>query len=283
MEKQNTEKKKKLRLPPIVLVILAVIIMICCVIVSMHITNSNKENREFLKEATKTEAEIRNKTAYTLGTDDDYVIHYVFEIAFNMSKYTDEKDFVTTMDETAEILKDLEPGATIEIYYNNDDPSECHPAMIYSDNTAAYVILIILFVAAIAMAWINIDTIIRNIHGYAPRFAKPEDIGFMGDRNADNGLSDNAIDYGAGDVFSNNLMDSYSDPFATYSGYDEGENNPPEGSYFDPNASCGTPQPDVPDQTIDHGGADINNPFLTNVNTDPNTPYNQGNYNNNNQ
>lgn len=280
MEKQKTEKKKKFHLPPIVLVILSGIIMICCIIISIHVTNANKENREFMKDANKAEAYVRNKTAYTIGTDDEYVIHYNLEIAFNTSKYTDEKNFVTVIDVTSEAFKDIEPGMTIDVYFHEDNPSDCRPAILFTDNTMIYIILVIGFIFAIAMAWLNLDTIIRNIHGYAPRFAKPEEIGFMGDPNVDNGLSDNSIDYSAGDVFSNNIMDSYSDPFATYSGYEEGQNGSFNESYYDPNASYNSSQPEAPDGYIDHGGADLNNPFVTSADTDPNNPYNQGNYNN---
>ena len=278
MEKSETKKKKKFRIPPIVLVILAVIIMGVCIGISVNVNNASKEARDFRMQASEAEAEILTKTAYTIGTDEDFVIHYVFGIAFSTDMNDDVKNFTTTIDETDQSLRTLEPGDIISIYYIAENPSDCHPASLYTDHLATYIILAIIFIGALLLAWINIDTIIRNIHGYKPLFAKPEDIGTFGDPTVDNGLSDNSIDYSAGDVFSNNLMDSYSDPFATYSGYEEGENSSPDGSYYDPNASFADSQPVVPDQNIDHGDMDLNNPFLTNINNDPNNPYNQGNF-----
>ena len=117
MEKKKKKKKKKFRIPPIVLVILAVIIMGVCIGISVNVNNASKEARDFRMQASEAEAEILTKTAYTIGTDEDFVIHYVFDIAFSTDMNDDVKNFTTTIDETDQSLRTLEPGDIISIYY----------------------------------------------------------------------------------------------------------------------------------------------------------------------
>lgn len=285
MNNNQTEqpKEQKFHVPPIAIIILCGILIIVFLFVLINKISSNKYKEDFKRSAAYTEAVINSKTVYTEGDDNNYTIHYITDLTIDTDKHNEGGEYSFRVDLTAPELENLEPGQTIAVYYNSDNPSECIPASDIPDNTVSYFALVIILIILGIIAGINIDTLVRNIHGYTPKYTRPEDIGTMGEAGADNSLSDSQIDYGANDTFSSNVMDSYSDPFATYSGYDEDQgNSSPEGNYYDPNSffSEGQQYTPVQDQ-INTNTDDINNPFLSSVNTDPDNPYNQGNYSGN--
>lgn len=269
-------EKKKFNIPPIALVITAVILLGISIVLLVGLIDSEKEIREFRSIAKSAHAEVLTKTVYTSGTDDDYTIHYIFDISFNTNKFDWGDTIRLQIDETSDTFKDVDIGQKIDILYDPNNPYDCRPEMRYPNNTFRYILLALMIIGSLVLGGINLDTLLRNIHGYTPKYTKPDEIGTMGDASVDNGLSDNQIDYGASDSFSDHLMDSYSDPFATYSGYDEENAAPTEGNYYDPNQNYSgyvEPQPSA----MPVNDIDLNNPFNT-VNNDPNNPYNAGSY-----
>ena len=271
-------EKKKFNIPPIALVIVSVILLFVGIVLLLNIIDSEKEFKEFESIATRTKAEVLSKSVYTSGTDDDFTVHYIFSLSFNTGKFDWGDTFNVQIDETSDAFKNVDIGQKIEVMYDPDNPYDCRPVIKYENHTSAYILIGLLIVGSLVLGFINTDTLIRNIHGYTPKFTKPDEIGTMGDASVDNGLSDTQIDYGASDTFSDGVMNSYSDPFATYSGYGDENSSPPppDGNYFDPNQNYNNYN--EPQQNpFPNSDFDLNNPFNT-VNTDPNNPYNVGSY-----
>ncbi len=274
-------KKKKFNIPPIAIIIICGILIIVFLFILINKISSNKGKEDFKRSAVYTEAVIDAKTSYTAGDDNNYTIHYLTDLTVDTDKHNEGGEYSFRLDLTTPELEKLNPGETIGVYYNPDNPSECIPASDIPNYTVNYFVLIIIIVILGIITGINVDILMRNIHGYTPKYTRPEDIGTMGEAGAENSLSDSQIDYSANDTFSAGVMDSYSDPFATYSGYDEEKTDDPspDGSYYDPNSFFTGDQQYAPVQdNINTNESDINNPFLSSVNTDPDNPYNQGNY-----
>ena len=239
-EKKDQEKTKKIKIPPIALVIAAAAAALICVIVIIVIATSGGRDEMLSEPHEKTEASCINKSI----TSDDSGETYYIDVEFQAKTADGEFPFTVRMTETDSRLKDIDIGDKLDIYYRTEDPSFCHPAFLYPDYTAAYIILALIIAACAVVIFLNVDTIIRNRHGYVPKFTKPDEIGYMGELGAESGLDDKSIDYAASDVFSSNVMDSYVDPFASYTGYDEdgaqGDGSGQTsgtGDSFDPNAS----------------------------------------------
>ena len=271
---------RKFNIPPIAFIIAAAVIILGCVIGICSVYSSYYEDESFKNEAGTVDAVCTEKTVFDEGTGDKTEVHYVMIIEFKTDENKDEEPYQVVLDETDEYFGNISIGDTIPIYYDKENPTICHPTILYSDPTAIYVVLGIVIFAAVILAGINLNTLLRNIHGYTPVYTKPEEIGVMGDGSAENGLGDSSVDYNAADVFSDKLMESYVDPFAAYSGYEGGENgNPeiPQGEYYDPNSKYSGNQSFDDNSHVPHD-VDINNPFVTNVNSDPDNPYNMGNY-----
>ncbi len=218
-EKTNDEQKK-FRIPPIAVVIAAAVAALVCVIILIAVADPSRQDEMFKEDYGQAEASCLNKTILT----DDSGVTYLIDIEFTAQTADGEFPFTVRMTENDPRLDETDVGDKIDIYYKKSDPSYCHPTLIYPDHTAVYVILTVIIILCIVIIVLNVNTILRNIHGYTPKFEKPDDIGFMGNAGAETGLDDKQIDYAAGDVFSNNVMDSYADPFATYTGYEEEEN-----------------------------------------------------------
>lgn len=215
------ENEKRFNVPPIVFVIAAAVVALVCIIVIISVSNSSKVDDMFETEHAQVTATIINKSITSTDEGETFYI----DVEFNAETKEGEFPFTVRMTETSPEFKNLDIGDQLEIYYKNSDPSYCRPVFIYPNNTALYIIMCVIILACAVVIFINTSTILRNIHGYVPKFEKPDEIGYMGDPNAESGLDDKNIDYGATDVFSNNVMDSYVDPFATYTGYEEEDNN----------------------------------------------------------
>lgn len=235
-EIKEQEKTKKFNIPPISLVIAAGIAALVCIIIIIVLVNSGGRDEMFSVPHEKTEATCINKT---ITSSDSGSVYYV-DVEFQAKTAEGEFPYTVRMTETDDRLKDTDIGDSIEIYYKTEDPSFCHPSFLYPDYTAAYIILGLIIAACAVVIYLNVDTIIRNRHGYVPKFTKPEDIGYMGEPGAESGLDDKSIDYSAGDVFSSNLMDSYVDPFATYTGYEDEQTAPDPNAYTDISSDSGS-------------------------------------------
>ena len=275
--KKSPEKDKTIHIPPIAVILVCGALIILCLIILIVRISSNKDNEDFKRSAVYAEAVINGKTMYTIDEDGQNVYHYLTDLTIDTDTYNDGGEYSFRLDLTTPELENLEPGQTIGVYYNPDDPTQCRPASDIPNYGLLYLALVIILVILCIIAGININTLVRNIHGYTPKYTRPEDIGTMGEAGADNNLSDSNINYGASDFFSNSVMDSYSDPFATYSGYDDSEQSPGN-DYYDPNSSFAEGQQYAPVQdNINAEGTDLNNPFAS-ADNDPDNPYNQGNY-----
>lgn len=272
MNNQET-KVKKWHITPILVVIAASVAALILGIVLFCLIHSAGQDEMFRERYSRAEAVCTDKT---MTSDSDGATYYI-GLDFSEETYGGTRDYHVNIVEKDPRLEQLDVGGTIDVYYHTDDPNFCHPVFIYPDYTAAYITLAILIVICCAAVYMNMVTIIRNRHGYIPKFEKAEEIGYMGEAGADNGLSDDQRDYAAGDVFSNNLMDSYVDPFATYTGYDDAEAQQ-GGDYYDPNAfytqESEPPAPYPPQQDF----SARQDPFAYQVNNDPDNPYNTGSY-----
>lgn len=270
------QKRKKLKISPMAVIIASVIAAVICIIVIIVLGNLSGQDDMFSEDYERTEATCINKEISSGNNGEIYFL----DLIFNAKNPVNNQDiqYNVRISETDPKLADIDQGQTLEVYYRTENPSYCHPVMIFPDYTVITIILWIAVAGCCAAAGINLSTVLRNKDGYVPTYEKPEDIGTFGEVGADSGLSDSKIDYSAGDVFSDKLMDSYVDPFATYSGYD-GENTDQEPGGFDPNAGYDSAQPyqqEQPNSGMDE--ASLNDPFATQFNNDPSNPYNTGNY-----
>ena len=267
---------KKIHFAPITVVIGAVLGIIICFIIMISLMNAGNADEMFSESYAKTEAVCLNKEISSQGDHQLYFLELSFKAVDSVTG--NEKPVIVRISETDPRLADVDQGGTIDIYYRTANVNFCHPAMLYPDYTIPIIILWVLIAACVAAAGMNIVTIVRNKDGYVPKYEKPEDIGTLGEAGADSGLCDNNIDYSAGDVFSDKLMDSFVDPFATYTGYEETE-NPANGNYYDPNAGySGTEQYQPEPPAAPSYDPQLNNPYATAVNSDPDNPYNKGTY-----
>ena len=256
-------KGKKFHIPPITLVIISAIILVVSLFVMIYTANVSKEGDEFRSKAHTAQARIMSKTVYTLNNDEDdgFTVHYLMNITFNTEEDGSGDQYNIQLDETSSVFDTLEPDDTMTVLFDPNDPSDCRPETKYRNNNILYIILVVISIGSIVVAAINLETIRRNIHGYTPKYTCPDDIGTLGEAGAQNGLGDSSIDYSASDVYSNNLMDSYSDPFATYSGYDEEQPEQTAGQYYDPNANAQNMGYDPGEERINNDDTDLNDPF----------------------
>ena len=273
---KTMQKKTKFKISPMAVIIASVITAVICIIVIVVLGNLSGQDDMFSEDYKRTEATCTNKEISSGNNGRIYFIDLTFYAKNHISE--EDTQYNVRISETDPKLADVDQGQTIDIYYKTANPSYCHPVMIYPDYTVITIILWIIVGGCVVAAGINLSTVMRNKNGYVPTYEKPEDIGTFGDVGADSGLSDKKIDYSAGDVFSDNLMDSYVDPFATYTGYDE-ENTAQDSGGFDPNAGYSNPEPyqqEQPNSGMDEDS--LNNPFATQINNDPSNPYNTGTY-----
>lgn len=249
---------KKAKLSPIVIVICTALILVSSLITVFAVSKHDSDDNEYRDTARLAAAKCLDKEEYT-STDDGVPTRYYrlfieFDAGHGMlsTEITSDDPSYNTIDVNSEF----------DVYYQTDDPYNCRPAFTFPNRTRLYVFLGILSAVSIVLMIINIITIIRNIHGYQPAFEKPDDIGTFGDINADSGLGDKDRDYSGTNPVNDKIMDSFSDPFATYSGYDEnGSGEQLSGEYFDPNA--GYSEPPAADYGVPNEGYDLNDPFVS--------------------
>ena len=270
-------KEKKIHFPPIAVVIAAAVLIIVCFVIMAGLNSKRNQDEMFSEPYERTVAHCVNKEI-TSGSDGAL---YFLDLSFEAKDTATggKKQVIVRISETNPGCEGVDQGSDLEIYYRISNFNFCHPAFIYPDYTFVYILLWIVIAACVVGAGMNIITIIRNKDGYKPKYEKPEDIGTLGEAGADSGLSDSKIDYSAGDVFSDKLMDSYVDPFATYTGYEGEQSDAQQGSYYDPNANASytEPQPsDDPNSGYDQSS--LNDPFASDFNNDPRNPYNMGSY-----
>lgn len=267
----NSESGRKFNIPPIAFIIASAVIIIGCVIGICSVYFSFYEDENFKNSAGTADAVCTDKTVYVDGNNYALIKHYVMVVQFYTEDDENGELYQGTLDESNVYFENIEIGDTIQLYYDREDPTICHPTILYGDATPYYVIFAIIIVAAFILALVNLNTFIRNIHGYTPKYTKPNDIETLGEDMTENGLTDNNINYNSTDVFSDKLMDSYVDPFVSYSGYEDGEENQEimQGEYYDPNLNSGGAEEFNGNSDIPHD-VDINNPFVTNVYSDPN-------------
>ncbi len=282
MEDKIYSIKNKINIPPIVIVIISGLVILICLIGIFTIKRPNAEQDAFLKKSKSTTAVCHSMEERTNSAPSGMEKSYILNISFTLSEMNHVTEYKTTIIETDPSAESIDQGSEFQILYDPDNPYDCHIASAYNDHKVTYAVLWTIAVIALIVAGFNVVIIVRNKDGYTPRYEKPEDIGILGDPAVDNGLSDNSRDYGATDTFSNNVMDSYADPFQTYgSSGDEANENPVEGNYYDPNSFYSEDEqisPAVPFYGSEQ--ADLNNPFISEINSDPSNPYNSGNYEN---
>ncbi len=277
----NTDKpKRKFNIPPIAFVIFSGVVIIGCIIGICSVYSMYYEDESFKSAAGTADAVCTDKTVFVDGNNYALIHHYVMVVQFYTEDDENGELYQVTLDESNVYFENIEVGDTIQLYYDKEEPTICHPTILYGDPTPYYIIFGIVILAAFILAVINLNTLIRNINGYTPKYTKPEGIGYMGDGSATGGPGDSSIDYNSANAFNDKLMDSYVDPFATYSGYGDGEAESFEteqGGYYDPNLKYDNNEDLSTESNIPHD-VDINNPFPTNINTDPNNSYNVGSY-----
>ena len=263
-------KKKKFNIPPIALVIVGVIVLVVSVGVIIKNSTASADMRDFLKNATTTQAMCLGKSEFTQTDNGRNVVYQSLHVSFSIgSKPYDFYVDVPDLDENS-----VEPGQEFTLYYDRDNPYDCLPeAAIPQPETSVYIIAALFALGGAALAWINVDVIFRN-RGPAAQKLEQEEIGIFGDNTVDNGLSDSSIDYGAGDRVTDSVTESFVDPFATYTGYDEGSEQPEAGAYFDPNAGYdqSVSYDEAPGAAYGSGAEydpNLNDPFVSNVSEDP--------------
>lgn len=271
-------EKKKINIPPVAFIIAGIVGIIICLIIFLNLNNSPYKDEMFKDGFDRCEAVCTGKNITSAAGTETYLI----DITFDVKQKGTDATYNVRLTETDPSLAYIDQGTAFEIYYKTDNPNYCHPVQIYPDYTAAYIVLAVIVLLLSALIIHNTVILIRNKDGYVPKFEKPDEIGYMGEVGTDSGLSDEHIDYAAGDVFSDHLMDSYVDPFAVYTGYDDNSESQPENdnrNYYDPNAGYEQAQNYQPEQAYPNmSQEDLNNPFATNINTDPDNPYNAGAY-----
>lgn len=216
------KEKTHLSLPPVVLVIAGTVIAITAAAVLLSTLFGNMENYHFRAGADLTKAECTDINTYTYDENGTPVLHYIVYVRFKANF----NECQTSFDDTDIRFSELNPGDTVEIYYQRSDPSICRPTTAFPDNTAKYIIFLLVFAAGTSLAVYNLKTILRSLKPYARKLVHENDVTEVytdgkTDPYSDNGLSDSSIDYSAHDSFSDSIMESYADPFAAYSGYEE--------------------------------------------------------------
>ena len=278
MEDTFYKVKNKINIPPIIIVIISGLVILTCLIGIFTIKRPNAEQDAFLKKSKSTTAvchSMEERTSAGASGDEN---NYILNISFSLTEMNHVTEYKTTIIETDPSAGSIDQGSEFQLLYDPDNPYDCHIASAYNDHKMTYAVLWTIVVIFLMVAAFNIIIIVRNKDGYTPRYEKPEDIGILGDPDADNGLSDRSRDYGATDTFSNNIMDSYADPLQTYGGSEE---KAVEGEYYDPNSFYSETEQQPPADPFFRGEQeDLNNPFISEVNSDPANPYNTGNYDN---
>ena len=289
-------KKTKFKISPIILVILGAVIAVACLAAVFAVKASDKDNDNYRKTAALTSALCTDKYTYSSANEKgDTVSHYVITAKFG----NEVNSYTVTMTSEDPAYDSIDINSEFDLYYQTDDPYDCRPAAAFPDRLPLFIFLFSLTAVSLAVAALNLATIFRNLEP-AEKLPEIEEIGILGDNTVDNGLSDMNIDYTASTPSGNTIMDSYSDPFASYSGYNEGDE--PVQTGFDPNAGYTGPhsyeQPKIAGDDINnpfvnanapgyqydtgHFAADpfapqydesLNDPFIQNVNTDPNSPF----------
>lgn len=270
-------EKQKINIPPIVFVITASAVAVICLAAIIFLNQTSSFKDEFFKEEyRRCEATCTSKSV-TSGSDGET---YYLDIDFTIKQNGYDTSYSVTLAETDPRFSDIDQGSTLEIFYHVDDPYTCRPAMLYQTPTTSYIILAAVIVICLFVIYHHAVVIARNRHKYVPKFESPDEIGYMGEAGAETGLDDKEIDYSAGQTQSNNPMDSFVDPFAVYTGYDDNEDQQQtQNNYFDPNAGFeNMPSYEDEQNYPSMSEEDLNNPFAANINNDPNNPYNAGTY-----
>lgn len=289
-------KKSGFKLSPMILVIVGGLMIVVSLIVHLVLVSQNKEEREFLMGALTVTAYCEDKESFTTDTSEGVVTHYSVAVSYTIGN--DDYRISIVSDDPS--YASLGVHDEFMAYYHSEDPTTIRPDFTISNHAQENVIIFIVSLIGITLVVVNLITIFRNLHS-PEKIEAPEEIGTLGDNTVDNGLSDSSIDYSASTPSGDNTMDSFVDPFASYTGYDESAPDENVGG-FDPNAGCDQPYEEhnvqhdgldlndpfvsgAPQDLYPFGSApvsepempahneDLNNPFVTNINTDPDSPF----------
>lgn len=251
-------KSRKIKLSPIIIVICSAVVLAASLLTVYGVAKHDSEDNEFRRSSKMSTAVCLDKEEYTIDENGRAVVYYRLLVEFEGA----HGSVTTEINSDDPSFASVDVNSSFDVYYQPDDPYNCRPVFTFPNRTGMYIFLAVLSLISLVLIVLNMITIIRNINGYQPVYERPEDIGTLGDINADSGLSDTSRDYSGTNPANDKLMDSYADPFATYTGYEEG--GAPEnlsGGYFDPNAGYSEPLPD--DNTIPQEQYDLNNPFVS--------------------
>ena len=214
---------------------------------------------------------------YTADENGRQVRYYTVTVKYKAN----HNEMMSSFTDTDSSLENLQPGDDIVIYFGMDDKYEVRPAYQMPSHVWEYLLFAAMTAGGIALFVFNLRTILRSRVPYAKKLVHENDVTEMysdgkTDPFADNGLSDSSIDYAAQTDHSADGTETYADPFAVYTGYSSEQQTPADGQYFDPNAGY---TPDIPQANIpSYSQEDLNNPFISQVNDDPDSPFNQGGY-----
>lgn len=254
-------KKTGFRIPPVALIIVGVLMILGSLIAHFIVSADGREQREFLAGALSVNARCEDKESYTTGDAANQVTHYSLTFSFTIGA----KEYKTILTSDDPSYNSVNAMDEVLMYYHPDDPMDCRPAFTFPDHTADNAVIFIISLIGVIIAAVNAVILIRNLNSPQMQEA-PEEIGILGDNTVDNGLSDSSIDYSKSTPSADNSMDSFVDPFATYSGYNEDQADEAAGTGFDPNAGYDS---SFDDPQIQHGDVDLNNPFVSADMPDP--------------
>ena len=273
-----SSKRSVFNIPPIGFVIAGALCALIGAVMLIVTFSSSLPWYQFKSRAELTTATCSDITFYTTTEDGEMKQYYTVTVKYKANLNDMESSFM----DTDSSLARLRPGDDIVIYYSLDDKYEVRPAYQMPSRVWAYILYALVMAGGVVLFVYNLKTILRSRVPYAKKLVHENDVTEMytdgkTDPYADIGLSDSSIDYAAQADSAANGTESYSDPFAVYTGYGEQQQTPAAGQYFDPNAGY---TPDMPQQTNvpAYSQEDLNNPFISQVNNDPNSPFNQGGY-----
>lgn len=273
------EKMKKIPVPPIALVIVGAVIAVIAAVVVISTISANYDNYNFKAYADATTAKCIGVTHYTAEENGSNVKYFTVNLKYKANL----NDVISSFVDTEPSLENLDVGDDVVIYFNRQDVYNVRPAYQFKSHAGEYIFFGLLFAGGAALFVYNLKTILRSRVPYAKTLVHENDVTEMysdgkTDPYADIGLSDRSIDYSSQNDHTTDGTESYSDPFAVYTGYNDSEQQQAApGQYFDPNAGY-TPEMQQQESISGQSQDDINNPFVTQVNNDPNSFYNQGSY-----
>ncbi len=254
------DNQKKFHLSPMIPLIFGVVVAVVCVVVMVVARNNGMADETFYNASAEVKAECVEATIYTSNENGTAQEHYNLLLTYSYRN----RDYEALIDETTPTLKGVDIGDTVMVRCLREDPQICRTSDSIPSQISLYITCLVILLAGLLIAALNLRTILRNLHPVYQKLEQEDMELYAGDGTAAPGqdhLSDTSIDYAAGDTFSDRLMDTFSDPFATYTGYEEeGAGTPSaETPAFDPNRGYSAPSPD--EAMPDYG--DINSPFAT--------------------